>query len=128
MIYSYPPNLTPINPGAPYTFQAYAITGSIPAIAPELPTAGEILGGLEAGAATIALPFVATADLLMMQGDNAQSPQCRQEWEDAYRKCSELLSKPNPPRRLTGGYRDIRSCAKGFVSEKCGGNPIDWGR
>ena len=69
-IYSYPPNLTPINPGAPYTFQAYAITSGIPEVAPQLPTIGEILGGLEAGAATIALPLLATGELLMMQGDN----------------------------------------------------------
>ncbi len=74
-IYSYPPkaDLTPINPGAPYTFQAYAVTGSIPDIAPELPNAGEIFETFAAGAEVVAAPVIATAGLLWMQGDNAST-------------------------------------------------------
>ena len=54
----------------------------------------------------------------------ATSPDCDQEWRDARTKCAELLSQPNPPRGVTGGYKNIEDCAKGLVSEACGGNPI----
>ena len=30
-------------------------------------------------------------------------------------------------RRLTGGHKTLYDCARGFVSEECGGNPVDWG-
>ena len=49
---------------------------------------------------------------------------CVQEWADAYERCRTLLTMPNPPRSLTGGYRSLRDCAKGFVSARCGGNPV----
>lgn len=52
---------------------------------------------------------------------------CDEEWEQARETCRELLSRPHPPRGLTGGYDNIEDCARGFVSEECGGNPIDWG-
>jgi len=58
---------------------------------------------------------------------NVKKKRCEQEWEDAFRKCSQWLSKPNPPRGLTGGYNNLADCARGHVSEECGGNPIDWG-
>jgi RHS repeat-associated protein len=53
---------------------------------------------------------------------------CDAEWHAARQVCRELLALPNPPRGLTGGYSGIEACARGFVSEECGGNPIDWGR
>jgi RHS repeat-associated protein len=53
---------------------------------------------------------------------------CEAEWRAAREICRELLSRPNPPRALTGGHKDIEGCAKGFVSDECGGNPIDWGQ
>jgi hypothetical protein len=49
---------------------------------------------------------------------------CEEEWKEARKICLDLLSSPNPPRGLTGGYRDIEGCAKGFVSMRCGGNPV----
>jgi RHS repeat-associated protein len=49
---------------------------------------------------------------------------CEKEWEDAYRMCREELSKPNPSRGITGGYNNIMDCARGLVSEECGGNPV----
>jgi hypothetical protein len=54
--------------------------------------------------------------------------ECEKEWEDAYAACRELLSQPHPPRGLTGGYTDLEKCARGFVSEGCGGNPVDRGK
>jgi RHS repeat-associated protein len=49
---------------------------------------------------------------------------CEQEWKDAYEICRKLLSQPHPPRSMTGGYTDLANCARGFVSEACGGNPV----
>ncbi len=49
---------------------------------------------------------------------------CDEEWTAARRICKEELLKPVPNRRMTGGYRDIEKCAKGFVSQRCGGNRV----
>jgi len=49
---------------------------------------------------------------------------CEQEWARAREICSALLMAPNPPRGQTGGYSDINNCARGFASERCGGNPV----
>ena len=50
---------------------------------------------------------------------------CEQEWAAARQFCRDELAKPFPSRALTGGHRDVESCARGHVSERCGGNPID---
>lgn len=60
--------------------------------------------------------------------EEASEADCDQEWEDAREYCRRLLNSPNAPRRLTGGYTTIEKCVKGFVTEECGGNPLDWGR
>jgi hypothetical protein len=49
---------------------------------------------------------------------------CEQEWAEARQICSKLLESPNPPRGLTGGHTTVDGCAKGFVSERCGGNRV----
>jgi hypothetical protein len=54
--------------------------------------------------------------------EDADSPECRQEWQDARETCAKELSKLNPARGVTGGYRTIEECARGLVSERCGGN------
>ena len=54
--------------------------------------------------------------------EDADSPECRQEWQDARELCAEELSKPNPSRGITGGHETIDECARGHVSERCGGN------
>lgn len=59
---------------------------------------------------------------------NEKEERCRKEWEDAYRQCDKWLSQSNPPRGLTGGYTNHYDCARGLVSEECGGNPVDHGR
>jgi hypothetical protein len=59
-------------------------------------------------------------------GDDAMdSPDCMEEWRDAREQCARELSKPNPSRNITGGYEDIEDCARGLVSERCGGNPYE---
>jgi hypothetical protein len=56
--------------------------------------------------------------------DERDSPDCQQEWSDARDQCIDLLTGPNPPRGITGGYSSIEDCARGLVSERCGGNPV----
>ncbi len=52
---------------------------------------------------------------------------CVQEWQQARERCAEELSNSCPAKGLTGGYTDIENCARGLVSERCGGNLIDYG-
>lgn len=49
---------------------------------------------------------------------------CDQEWEAAYFECENLLSQKNPPIGVTGGCMNIHQCAKGLVSQLCGGNLV----
>ena len=56
-------------------------------------------------------------------GDDAMdSPDCMEEWRDARELCAREMSKPNPSRGITGGAETIEECARGHVSERCGGN------
>lgn len=55
------------------------------------------------------------------QGDG----DCEKEWADAFDVCAKELMKSTPSKRMTGGYSNIYDCAKGLVSERCGGNPVD---
>jgi hypothetical protein len=55
-------------------------------------------------------------------GGERDSPDCQKEWSDARDQCVDMLTGPNPPRGVTGGYQSIDECARGLVSEKCGGN------
>jgi RHS repeat-associated protein len=54
--------------------------------------------------------------------------ECAKEWEEAFRICRRLLSS----RIERGNWRTVgkrpptlMSCAKGYVSERCGGNPVE---
>jgi RHS repeat-associated protein len=63
---------------------------------------------------------------------------CEKEWEEARAICRDLIADISPRRlrasrrRLRGSWRgrpyNVEECARGFVSERCGGNPINWGR
>ncbi len=53
---------------------------------------------------------------------------CDKEWEDAFRQCKKWISQQDPRRGVTGGYGNLFDCARGLVSERCGGNPLDWGK
>jgi len=67
---------------------------------------------------------------LAIPAELADEEDCLREWEDAYEQCAEELAKPAGGRNrgVTGGYSDLEKCARGLVSERCGGNPVDWGR
>jgi len=49
---------------------------------------------------------------------------CDEEKRQARDMCKDLLNMPDPPRRLTGGYTSVEKCMQGFLSVRCGGNPI----
>jgi hypothetical protein len=53
---------------------------------------------------------------------------CHAEWEAARARCLSYLFSSNPPRGITGGFSDIENCARGLVSERCGGNPVRFPR
>ncbi len=57
--------------------------------------------------------------------EDEKNKRCEKEWDDAVKRCQKLLSQPYPSRRQTGGHHNLMDCARGFVSEECGGNPID---
>ena len=53
---------------------------------------------------------------------------CDSEWAWAVQYCNQLLAASSPSRSLTGGHATTLGCAKGFVSERCGGNAISKGQ
>jgi hypothetical protein len=62
---------------------------------------------------------------------------CEKAWRAARAECRELIraqqeedagrKRPIPKKGITGGYKDVESCARGLVPERCGGNAVDWG-
>ena len=59
-------------------------------------------------------------------GQTALVDDCDGEWTWAREKCKTLLDLHAflPDRVLLGGHTTVDGCAKGFVSERCGGNPV----
>ncbi|MBK9263163.1 MAG: hypothetical protein IPM54_25585 [Polyangiaceae bacterium] len=60
--------------------------------------------------------------------DKPSAEECEEEWRRARKTCRELLKIPGrkPARGLTGGHNEVENCARGFVTEACGGNPVEW--
>jgi hypothetical protein len=95
---------------------------------PAAGVAGAGWAGWQTGSAIyphISQPLGDMIDIVCRTG--ATPKDCDKEWEDAYRQCGKLLSSRNPPRGLTGGHRSLADCARGFVSERCGGNKVGAG-
>ena len=81
-------------------------------------TAGGVLG---AGAGSLLGAWI--GDLLTgVERDNGED--CDQEWADAYKICEEELDNPCPNLGITGGHTSLYDCAKGLVSQRCGGNAV----
>jgi RHS repeat-associated protein len=61
---------------------------------------------------------------------------CDKEWREARRQCRQLIFEQLEQRAgrrkkrsvtgVTGGYTDVEECARGLVSERCGGNKVVW--
>lgn len=60
----------------------------------------------------------------MHGGGTHADPECEHEWRDARAICVRELNKPSPNCKITGGYKNVESCARGLVSERCGGNAV----
>ena len=89
---------------------------------------GTLLGGPVGGVIGAVLGSVAGAVIGQAVWDNLFSKDetdCAEEWRDAERICREELDKPNPCPGITGGYSTVEDCARGLVSERCGGNPVE---
>lgn len=71
-------------------------------------------------------PFPPQFPPLEKQGNVGGSSKrgCDEEWKAAREICQKELLKRTPNRRMTGGHRDVEGCAKGFVSQRCGGNRV----
>jgi hypothetical protein len=53
--------------------------------------------------------------------------ECDKEWEWAYRECEKLVNDPVESQNwMRVGKRPptVHSCARGFVSQRCGGNKV----
>ena len=53
---------------------------------------------------------------------------CSEEWTRAYRMCADLPLRRPGSLGVTGGYWSLADCARGLVSERCGGNAVSWRR
>ncbi len=66
-----------------------------------------------------------------------QEDDCDREWREARRSCRQFIyeqmeqaagrRKKRSVKGVTGGYTDVEECARGLVSERCGGNKKDYG-
>ena len=74
----------------------------------------------------IAIAIVVGGAIVLYPSDIATEEDCAAEWKEAYRQCSEELAKRDPCKGITGGYTNLHDCARGLVSERCGGNPVQW--
>lgn len=86
---------------------------------------GWVGGALGATAGGIAGNALADKMCDARTSDDRNRKDCAREWQDALDDCERMLGQRNPPRGVTGGYTNIMQCAKGLVSERCGGNRIN---
>lgn len=67
--------------------------------------------------------------------DDPTAEECEEEWRKARQRCRQLIfeeleqragrRKKRSVRGVTGGYADVEECARGLVSEACGGNRVE---
>jgi hypothetical protein len=70
-------------------------------------------------------------------GSTPSDEECDRQWRAARAECRarifEQLQQRGGRRKrrsvngVTGGYTNIEECAKGLVSQECGGNLVDFG-
>ncbi|WBK02036.1 RHS repeat-associated core domain-containing protein [Methylocystis parvus] len=58
--------------------------------------------------------------------DSPKDGGCDKEWKEAYEICRELIANGENfnKRRFGPEPYNLRRCAMGYVSERCGGNPV----
>ena len=77
----------------------------------------------------IAIDPAAVAGLIQARdGGRASQPsreECDQEWAEAWKYCDKLRKRRKMGRDGYRGFgRSLKQCARGMVSEACGGNPL----
>lgn len=77
------------------------------------------------GGVTIVVCVVIVVAAVAVVGSMSQ--ECVKEWKSAKDKCADLLEENDPPQGVTGGFVDTKQCARGLVSQRCGGNRVDDG-
>jgi len=113
-----------------------AATGAVGAVGAGAYLGPAAVAGLAGfGLGTLAYPIIATPlggaiDWVVDQC----TVDCEREWREARRICRELIyeqmqqaagrRKKRRVTGVTGGYTDVEKCAKGLVSERCGGNRV----
>jgi hypothetical protein len=111
-------------------------------------------GGIIADVATWTAGGAATAAIISTPSDSKENDKtgvkdkscplpkqedpCDKEWREARNRCRQLIfeemeqaagrKKKRSVTGVTGGNKDIEQCAKGLVSQMCGGNKVDYGR
>jgi len=68
--------------------------------------------------------------------DRSDEDACEKEWREARERCRQLIyeqmqqaagrRKKRKVTGVTGGYTDVEQCARGLVSERCGGNRVSY--
>jgi hypothetical protein len=56
--------------------------------------------------------------------DPRKSPECKQEWAEAFERCHDWMGTPDWPKGAGGKEVSLEDCMRGLVSERCGGNPV----
>ncbi|MFL6624673.1 MAG: RHS repeat-associated core domain-containing protein, partial [Sulfurifustis sp.] len=119
-------------------FEATAAAG---AMSPPAPTAPTVRPLPPISIPWWAVPSAATTAILGGVAAALYSPQlckneedCLKEWREAYERCKQLIyeqmqqaagrKKKRNVTGVTGGYTDLEECARGLVSERCGGNAV----
>lgn len=62
-------------------------------------------------------------DFMAKLGLSSSLEACNEEWDIAYDLCEGYIR--NGDTIFTGGHTDLYECAKGLVSQACGGNKVD---
>lgn len=75
------------------------------------------------------------ASPLPQNKDSIVPDDCDKQWTAARAQCRALIyaqlqqlagrRKKQSVTGVTGGYSDVEKCARGLVSERCGGNNVD---
>jgi len=71
-----------------------------------------------------ALPIPRSTPITLSPPPDRPEESCEEEWERAYAICEREIGGDN--KGITGGYTDLYSCARGLVSQRCGGNKVVW--
>jgi RHS repeat-associated protein len=97
---------------------------------PQGKQAGQDLSRGVANAISSAVDEVSDAIAKPIEKEKAQAASggksCEEEWAEALAECMKRRCDPDYF-GVTGGYFNLMDCAKGLVSERCGGNLVDYG-